>query len=71
MDRREDNPVVVRLPRHDVLAGELVEEGDLFEKGRQRVVGLRELGELLEVVQARISVGELRARVVPVHVLDD
>ncbi len=37
----------------------------------QRVVRLRELRELLEVVQARVAVREFRAREVAVDVLDD
>jgi hypothetical protein len=69
-DERID-AVVLRLAGHDVLARELVEERDLLEERRQRVVALRELRELLQVVQPRVAVGEVRARVVAVDVLDD
>jgi len=63
MDGGEDDAIVVRLPRHHVLARELVEERHVLEKRRQRVVRLRELRELFEVVETGVAVGELGAGV--------
>src|ERR1051325_9592322 len=70
MHRREHDLLVFRPDRGHVLAGDRIRERDFVEKLIHILVAQRVLRELLEIVEPRLRVRELRPRVVAVAALD-
>ena len=71
MHGRQHDLLVFRSDHCRVFAGDRIRQRDLFEKLRDVFVAQRVLRELLEIVQPRLRVRELRPRVVGVAAFDD
>ncbi len=71
MHARQHDLFVLRADYRDVLAGQRIRQRHLLQKRIHVVVAKRILRELLEIVEARLGVRELRPRVVAVAALDN